>query len=342
MTVRLAETDLIRTIARLAGGPHPGVQVGIGDDCAVLEPSSGARLIATTDLLLEDVHFRRRYAEPADIGWKSLAVNLSDIAAMGAVPRWALVALACPEDARADDVQAFYEGALALASTHDVSIVGGDTCASPAGWMINVTLLGETTSAPVLRSGAHPGDVLAVTGALGRSAAGLAVLENPHTPRGVAAGMRADVIRAHLRPHPRTSEGVWLGSARGVSAMMDLSDGLATDLPRLAAASGIGARVDVARVPVDEATRACAHALGLDALAWATGGGEDYELLIACEPDSFDRLAKGLAAFTGTRLASIGEITAGPGVRYVDDHGRDVGVTPGFEHFAGRAGRARG
>jgi thiamine-monophosphate kinase len=342
MTVRLAEADLIRTIARLAGGPHPGVQVGIGDDCAVLEPSSGARLIATTDLLLEDVHFRRRYAEPADIGWKSLAVNLSDIAAMGAIPRWALVALACPEDGRADEVQAFYEGALALASAHEVAIVGGDTSASPAGWMINVTLLGETTSAPLLRSGAHPGDLLAVTGPLGRSAAGLALLESAHTPRGVAASVRADVIRAHLRPHPRTTEGVWLGSARGVTAMMDLSDGLATDLPRLAAASGMGARVELARVPVDEATHACAYALGVDALAWATGGGEDYELLIACGPDSFDRLAQGLATLTGARLTTIGEITAGPRVRYADDQGRDVGVAPGFEHFAGRAGHRRG
>jgi thiamine-monophosphate kinase len=342
MTVRLAETDLIRTIARLAGGPHPGVRVGIGDDCAVLEPSSGARLIATTDLLLEDVHFRRRYAEPADIGWKSLAVNLSDIAAMAAIPRWALVAFACPEDGRADEVQAFYEGALALASAHEVAIVGGDTCASPAGWIINVTLLGETTSAPVLRSGAHPGDVLAVTGPLGRSAAGLALLESTQTPRGVAAGMRADLIGAHLRPHPRTTEGVWLGAAGGVSAMMDLSDGLAADLPRLAAASGTGARVDLARVPVDEATHACAHALGIDALAWATGGGEDYELLVACAPDSFDRLAKGLAGLTNAQLTAIGEITAGPSVRYVDDQGRDVGVAPGFEHFAGRGGRHRG
>ena len=340
MTARLAEADLIRTIARLAGGQRRGVHVGIGDDGAVLEPSSGTRLIVTTDLLLEDVHFRRRYAGPADIGWKSLAVNLSDIAAMGAVPRWAVVALACPEDGRADDVEAFYEGALGLASAHDVAIVGGDTSASPAGWIINVTLLGEAMSAPLLRSGARPGDLLAVTGPLGRAAAGLAVLESGHAG-GVGAGTLAAVTGAHLRPRPRTAEGVWLGATGDVSAMMDVSDGLATDLPRLAEASRTGARVDVSRVPVDEATQACARALGVDALAWATGGGEDYELLLTCAPDRFDRLAKGLAALTGARLTAIGEMTAAPGVRYVDADGRDVAVAPGFEHFAGRGGRER-
>src|SRR5687768_13698670 len=233
MTARLAEADLIRTIARLAGGKRRGVQVGIGDDCAVLEPTPGSRLVVTTDLLVEDVHFRRRYAELADIGWKALAVNLSDIAAMGATPRWALVALACPEDGRAKDVEAFYEGALALASAHDVAIVGGDISASPAGWMINVTLLGDTTGAPILRSGAHAGDVVAVTGAMGRAAAGLAILEAPVAPRGLGTGAFAELTSAHLRPHPRVAEGMWLGCAGGVTAMMDLSDGLATDLPRL-------------------------------------------------------------------------------------------------------------
>src|SRR5438477_6755527 len=139
---RIAERAVIRSIRRQTSSAV-GVTVGIGDDCAVLEPTVGHHLLATTDLLLEDIHFRRRYAEPADIGWKSVAVNLSDVAAMGGRPRWALVALACPAETTLDEVEAFYEGARDLAARHAVAIVGGDTTASPAGWLVNVTLLGE-------------------------------------------------------------------------------------------------------------------------------------------------------------------------------------------------------
>jgi len=332
---RGGEDALVRAIRALAaGGARSGVRVGIGDDCAVLEPEPGAALLATTDLLLEDVHFRRRWAEPADIGWKSLAVNISDIAAMGGRPRWALVALACPEGTGVGDIVAFYEGALALARTHDVAIVGGDTSSSPAGWLINVTVLGQAV-APCLRSTARPGDVVAVTGALGRSAAGLAVLERDRAPAGISATDVAQVTAAHLRPRPRVSEGQWLAAAGGVTAMMDLSDGLGIDLPRLVGESRAGALVDVERLPVDDATRAVARGLGVDPLAWATGGGEDYELLLTCERAAFERLQRGLAE-TGTRLTAIGEVTPdAPAVRW-SARGREVAVARGFEHFAGR------
>ena len=318
------------------------MRVGIGDDCAVLDAGGAAALLATTDLLLENVHFRRRWAEPADIGWKAMAVNLSDIAAMGGRPRWALVALACPEETTGEEITAFYEGALALARRHDVALVGGDTSASPAGWLVNITVLGEA-AAPRLRSTAHPGDVLAVTGALGRSAAGLAVLERGTAPAGVAPAHLADVTAAHLRPEPRVAEGLWLAAAGGVTAMMDVSDGIGIDLPRLLGESRAGARVDVDRMPVDEATRAVAKALGADPIAWATGGGEDYELLLACEPGAIERLQRGLAE-RGTTLTAIGEIVPGaPAARWLWQ-GREVPVARGFEHFAARpaASGARG
>ncbi|TMQ21347.1 MAG: thiamine-phosphate kinase [Candidatus Rokuibacteriota bacterium] len=334
---RGGEDALVRAIRALTAraGAATGVSVGIGDDCAVLEPRAGAALLATTDLLLEDVHFRRRWAEPADIGWKALAVNLSDIAAMGGRPRWALVALACPEDTTAEEIAAFYEGALALARPHDVAVVGGDTSASPAGWLVNVTLLGESVGAPRLRSTAQPGDTLAVTGALGRSAAGLAVLERETAPAGVKAAQLADVTAAHLRPRPRVEEGAWLGAAGGVTAMMDVSDGVGIDLARLLGESAAGGRIDVERLPVDDATRAVAAALGADPIAWATGGGEDYELLLACEPAAFERLQRGLADRFGTALTAIGEVTAGTSVSWWS-RGREVAVARGFEHFAGR------
>ena len=328
--------EIIRRAARRAAG----VRVGIGDDCAVLEPAPGSLLLATTDLLIEDVHFRRRWATPTDIGWKALAVNVSDIAAMGGRPRWGLIALACPEAVTVEEAEAFYAGVQALALEHDVAIVGGDTSASPRGWIINVTLLGEAVRAPIVRSTARAGDVIAVTGSIGRSSAGLALLEADPAPAGVSGDARADVTAAHLRPRPRTREGQWLSDAGGVTAMIDLSDGLATDLGHLCEESATGARIDLERIPVDGSVHAVARALDRDALAWATGGGEDYELLLTAAPDAFDRLAGGLARVTGTKLTAVGQMKpAAEGIQYFDAEGRTVSVRPGFEHFV--TGRAR-
>ena len=331
---RSSEDDLVRLIrARAARPDATGIRRSIGDDAAVLEPSAGMMLVATTDLLVENVHFRRRWAEPADIGWKAIAVNISDVAAMGATPRWALVALACPEAAGQDEVEAFYEGALALCDAYGVVIVGGDTSSSPNGWTVNVTLLGEA-AAPVLRSTARPGDVIAVTGSLGRAAAGLAVLERDQAPRGVPAATLAELTEAHLRPRPRVAEGRWLAGAGGVTAMMDLSDGIATDLTRLVAESGTGATVELHRLPVAGATREVAAALAHEPTPWATGGGEDYELLLTCERGAFDRLRAGLDTRLGTALTAVGEIHPGRGVRWIDADGRDAVVAAGFEHFS--------
>jgi thiamine-monophosphate kinase len=322
--------EIIRRAARKA----PGVRVGIGDDCAILEPEAGRVLLATTDLLIEDVHFRRRWATPEDIGWKSLAVNVSDIASMGGRPRWALIALACPDGVSLDEGEAFYAGVQALAKEHDVVVIGGDTAASPHGWIVNITLLGDAAGKPIMRSTAKVGDAIAVTGTVGRSAAGLALLESTSTPAEVADATRLDVTGAHLRPRPRTREGQWLAAAGGVTAMIDLSDGLATDLGHLCEESAVGARVELARVPVNPTVHAVAKALNRDALPWATGGGEDYELLLACEPGAFERLASGLVAATGTRLTAVGEVTdAADGIRYLDAGGRAVSVRSGFEHF---------
>jgi thiamine-monophosphate kinase len=328
------ELALIRAI-RTRAGRGPGVRVGIGDDCAVLEPRSGALLLATTDLLIEDVHFRRAYATPSDIGWKALAVNLSDIAAMGGEPRWALIALACPASTRSEEVEAFYEAVWAVAGEHGVTVVGGDTSSSPSGWIINITLLGETTGAPLLRSSARPGDVVAVTGPLGGSAAGLALLSAGAIPPGLDQGDVDAVRRAHLRPEPRVREGRWLAGTGAVTAMIDLSDGLVTDLGHLVEESQVGARIDVDRLPVSAAARHVAAASGGDARAWAAGGGEDYELLFACHREAWERLRRGLEDATGRPAHAIGEIVdQASGMSFVDARGAPVALAPGFEHFA--------
>jgi thiamine-monophosphate kinase len=329
-----SENQLVRVIRDLAARPAaPGVRCGIGDDAAVVEPTAGRVLVATTDLLLEDVHFRRRWAEPADIGWKAMAVNVSDVAAMGGTPRWALVALACPAATRPEEIEAFYEGALALCDAHGVAVIGGDTSTSPAGWIVNVTLLGDAV-APLLRSTARAGDVIAVTGTLGRAAAGLAILEREAAPAGVSPALLADVTAAQVRPRPRVAEAQWLAAAGGVSAMMDVSDGLATDLPRLVAESGCGAVVHLEHLPLAASTRTVAAALEQDARALATGGGEDYELLLTCAPDDFERLRAGLSEATGVPLTAVGQITGAPDVRWIGGDGREVAVAAGFEHFS--------
>jgi thiamine-monophosphate kinase len=314
-----------------------GVNTGIGDDTAVLQPTAGAVLLATTDLLVEDIHFRRRWASPCDIGWKAMAVNLSDIAAMGGRPRWALVAVALPASVEVDDVDSFYLGMRDAAAPHDVVIVGGDTSASPDRWMITVTVLGEHAGVPALRSAARRGDAVLVTGTLGRSSAGLALLEAAEErARGLGDVLRDELTRAHLRPIARVAEGRWLAAQTDVHAMMDCSDGLATDLAHICEESGVGARVTLDRLPVSQAVREASRALGRDALHWAVSGGEDYELLLTCDPGAVQALRAGLLEATGTPLTAIGVVEdAASGLIYLDACGEPVTFGRGYEHFHG-------
>ncbi|MBI4561540.1 MAG: thiamine-phosphate kinase [Candidatus Rokubacteria bacterium] len=336
----LGERGLIRRIRELVGSGAPGVRVGIGDDAAVLLLGDNAQLLATTDLLLEDIHFRRRYAEPGDIGWKALARNLSDIAAMGGTPRFALVSLACPAETTTEAIDAFYRGIQAAAAPHGVVIVGGDTCASPGGLLVSVTLLGELAGAPRLRSGARPGDSILVTGMLGESAAGLSLLE-AITGTGGPSLDKLDqeildrVSQAHRRPVARVAEGRWLGASPAVSAMIDLSDGLASDLGHLAVESRVGARVHLDRLPISVAVRRVAEELGLDPIELAVTGGEDYELLLTADRAAVGGLAAGLRAATGTPLAVIGEVVEPEaGVQFVNARGESAPLGEGFEHFS--------
>ncbi len=337
---RLGELGLIRRIREAGRGRSaPGVLTGIGDDTAVLSLAPGASLLATTDLVIEGVHFRRATASARDVGWKALAVNLSDIAAMGGVPRYALVALAVPGSAATEELDDFYDGMRAAAASHAVTIVGGDTAESPDGWFVNVTVLGEHPGTPRLRSAAKPGDAVAVTGSVGRSAGGLALLEmGPAKAR--AAGIAESAIEmltaAHLRPTARVSEGGWRGQAAGTHAMMDLSDGLATDLGHICRESGVGARVRIDRLPIAPAVREVAEALGRNAVEWAIAGGEDYELLVTCSPDVAEELARGLREATGTPLTVVGEIEAGRGEPiWLGSDGEPITVRAGYEHFSG-------
>jgi thiamine-monophosphate kinase len=327
----LGERGLIARLRRQLPPPGPEVLVGIGDDAAAVAWGSET-LLLTTDALLEGVHFRRSTARLRDIGAKAIAVNVSDIAAMGGEPRYALLALALPPSLAVAEVDDLYAGIHDMARRHGVTVVGGDTCAAPGGVVLSVTLVGRVDGAPLRRSGAQPGDAILVTGTLGAAAAGLALLER--SPGALPPAVVEAVVRPHRLPTPRVAESRLIRASGWATAMIDVSDGLVTDLGHIATESRVGARIDVDALPVCEATRAVAQALGRDPLRWALSGGEDYELLFTATADRAGELARAVADRTGTPVHRIGEVRPpGEGVRFVDGGGHPHAVEPGFDHF---------
>ena len=302
----LSESELIARYFRTGGARRRDVQLGVGDDAAIVECPPGMQLVATTDTLVAGVHFPAS-VPPAAIGHRALAVNLSDLAAMGGVPHRGVVTVAGPEGT---DLERLYDGILEAAERYSCPVVGGDLTAAPT-LVITVAVTGGLApgAPPVLRSGARPGDLLAVTGPLGAAAAGLAALE-----RGETGG--AGVL-AHRRPRPRLAEGVEAAGA-GASALMDIAVGTGLVLWRLTTASGVAAEVD--GLPVAE---------GADAeQAWS--GGDDYELLMALPPAVLDRLCGGFAGAGLEAPLVIGRCVSGPPGRLVLE-GREM-APGGWEH----------
>jgi thiamine-monophosphate kinase len=331
--MELSEDDLIAAIRRMLSGDAPGVVIGPGDDAAVVEPSAASQVL-TTDMLLEDVHFERQTISPHDLGAKAIVVNVSDLAAMAASPRYALVSIGLPAGIDAPWVVELYGGMLAACDEYALSLIGGDTNRADR-ITIAVTVVGEVAPGrAVTRAGAHPGDLIVVTGSLGAAAGGL-VLSRQH-PSKLGEGLRASwgrpLLGALHRPVARVGEGQTLAQA-GATAMMDLSDGLARDLYRLCAESGVGARVDLSRVPVAAALQQAAVPLGVDALELALSGGEDYELLATIDATAFDLARDELGGRFGVTLTDVGVIID-EGYVAVDAEGRASPLEPkGWDHF---------
>lgn len=325
-----SEEEVVRLIESLAGGAEGELLVGIGDDAAVLA-SSARNLVVTTDLLVEGVHFDLGLISPYDLGGRAMAANLSDLAGMGALPRWGFLSLGLPPRPQPEFVEALIRGLVEFGRRYGLILAGGDTVRAPQV-LINLCLIGQADPVkPTLRSGARVGDAVCVSGRLGRSAAGLAWLRaggDPQAPQAAAA------VQAHLRPTPRVAAGRALAESGRVHAMMDLSDGLATDLYRLARASGLGARVQAQRLPVGGPTRLLAQRLGADPLDWALKGGEDFELLFTCDPGDLELLAQlATEAEPGLELARVGSVVREPGVWLEDgDRAVDIGLQ-GYDHF---------
>ena len=322
------ERDLIAAIRARLPPPPSWLPVGIGDDAAVVEPPRGALEILTTDALVEGVHFDRRFSSPADIGWKALAVNLSDIAAMGGQPRLALLSLGIPGTLPPEDLDALIDGFLALASLHRVTLAGGNITRSPGPLFVDVTVSGYARRRHVLtRGGAQAGDELYVTGEVGAAAAGLRWLREPSPVEGIEG-----CADRHRRPQPRVRIGALLGRNRAASACMDLSDGLADAVRQIAQASGVGARIDADAIPIPRAARACFEAAGVDPVMAAAAGGDDYELLLAVPRKRRGRLATVVRQSAGVPITRIGLLTRESDLTIV----RNAVAEPlpeGFVHF---------
>lgn len=330
----LTERGLIAEIrARVPAAPS-WLTVGIGDDAAVAEPPRGALEILTTDSLVESIHFDRRLSTPSDIGWKALAVNLSDVAAMGGTPRLALLSLGLPDTVGAEDAHALIDGFLALASDARVALAGGNITRSPGPLIVDVTVAGFARRRHVLtRAGGHAGDDLYVTGDVGAALAGLQYWKDTKDAKDTKGIPGIDACMArHRRPEPRVRVGALLGRNRAASACMDLSDGLADAVRQMAEASGTGATIDAALLPIDAAARAWFSRAGRDPVIAALAGGDDYELLFAVPRRARGRLATVIRQARGVPITRIGTLTGAPDVVVTRD-GREEPLPAGFVHF---------
>lgn len=324
---QIGEFGLIQRARRIFGRPaRPGLVQGIGDDTAVVKTGHNKALLYTTDMLIEEVHFSLKYEGFFDIGWKALAVNISDIASMGATPTWGLISVGVPVGIPVDNVDKLAHGVASLARKYRVGIIGGDTVKSPDRLVVNIALLGEAPVQDILyRHGARPGDALFVTNRVGEAAAGLEILRNSQRPAVGGQQNRKHLIQRYLRPDPRLKESVLIIKNKLASSMIDISDGLHISVKLLCQQSKVGAKIYLDKIPLNSqlATRNSQQAL-----QWALAGGEDYELLFTVPKN---RIRKALSLFPS---GWIGEITGDKAVKVLDQAGQEVVIRKtGYEHF---------
>jgi thiamine-monophosphate kinase len=333
------ERALIERIRRRMPAAPRELLVGIGDDAAVAMPDRGALQVLTTDALVEGVHFDRRFSTVSDIGYKALAVNISDVAAMGAAPRFALLSLMLPAETTVNDVDGLLDGLLDLASATRVSVAGGNITRSPGPLVVEVTVVGSVKPRKVLtRGGARAGDILYVTGEVGAAAAGLGWLrrqtqgdQGSLVARPGEPGL-ADCVNRYCRPEPRARIGSLLGRLRAASACMDLSDGLADAVAQVSSSCGTGATIEAELLPLNPGATEWFTRAGQDAVVASVAGGDDYELLFAVPRRTRSRLRTVLQQSQGVRITRIGELTREPTVGLARG-GRLEPLPAGFVHF---------
>jgi thiamine-monophosphate kinase len=312
---------------------HSGLVLDIGDDAAVVAPRRNAHTVLTTDAQIEGVHFDRRFVAARDIGYRALAVNLSDLAAMGAHPRWALLSLGLPGETALGEIEELIDGIADGGDAHGIEVIGGNITRSPHVLIVDLTAVGEVLPRRVLtRSGGRPGEELWVSGTLGGAAAGLEMLRASAADCVTSESQRACVER-YRRPEPRVRLGLAIAQARAARAAIDLSDGLADAAHQLAEASNCGIEVDGALVPIEDGARAWWANAGRDPLLSALSGGDDYELLVAVPRTRAGRLRHARSRVAAPALTRIGVLTKDRHVRVLLRNGRKEMLPEGFAHW---------
>jgi thiamine-monophosphate kinase len=328
----LGEEGLLKLLLGRFKSSNKDIIVPPGDDAAVVKFSVGKYCAFTTDLLIENVHFNLKTTSPFDLGYKSLAVNLSDLAAMSAIPKFAQIGLGIPGETEVDFLEKFYDGFLSCADKFETSITGGDVSMSEK-FLVSVTAIGEVDYSSITRrSDAKIDDVICVTGNLGSSAAGLKLLNEPSKFSGLSVKSKDELISAHLKPFPRVKEALAI-SKIGVNAMEDISDGLAADLRHICELSGAGAVVFEKSLPTSAAFKEFCELRGRKCVDLAFRGGEDYELLFTASSESAEKITKQLNLL-GVDMSVVGKILPEETGIYIERaDGQKEALTGGYNHF---------
>jgi len=329
----IGEFKLIDGIKRGARSASRDIVIGIGDDCAAIKKDANTVNLISTDLLLEGIHFDLTYISPSELGMKAAAVNISDIAAMGGTPKYMLMSLAINKKISYEFVKEFYSGVKKVCKKFGVDLIGGDTSSSKDKLFLSVTIIGEAKKGSyITRQGAKAGDHIYVTGNLGNSAAGLDILQKK---RSVDDNMRRYLTGKHHKVTPRVDEGKFLAASKSVSAMIDMSDGIGSDLRRICDESKVGAAIDLESIPVSIQLNKYSKSVKRDPLDYALYGGEDYELLFTVKPKHAEKLIVNYKKKFKKNIIKVGEIVKGRKLKSKNSDGILYDISYSYEHFLG-------
>ena len=329
--IEQGEFGFIENISKIFSQIKTGKYEGIGDDCSVIPISKDESIVVTTDMLVENTHFIRNKISAYNLGWKSLAVNISDVASMGATPFASFMSIAIPKEVNQQWKAEFIEGYYDISKKFSTELLGGDTTSSQKDIVINITALGIVKNKNIKRrAAAKIGDLVVVTSTLGDSACGLKLILNNLLDLNLPDHSHCE--SQHHKPSPHTEQGKWLGK-QPVNAMMDISDGVSSDLRHICKASSCGATIEISKIPISKEVESVCLEQGWKSSEIALSGGEDYSLLFTIAKQDFEKTSNDYFEFFNQKLYVIGEITSGNEIEYVGKDSEITNIPIGYRHF---------